>query len=105
MLSPGRNELTHLGLNKMANTIETMISIQMYFRERPFLITISLMFAPKSPIDKSALGQVTVWGKSLLPEHVTPNSANPVYGVATICHQVRRLCWGHPSLIHTAHLF
>ena len=30
------------------------------------------------------------------------NYANPVYGVATICHQVRWLCWGHPSLFHTA---
>ena len=28
--------------------------------------------------------------------------ANPVYGVATICHQVRWLRWGHPSLFHTA---
>ena len=27
------------------------------------------------------------------------NYANPVYGVATICHQVP---WGHPSLFHTA---
>ena len=30
------------------------------------------------------------------------NYANPVYGVATICHQVRCLRWGHPSLFHTA---
>ena len=30
------------------------------------------------------------------------NYANPVYGVATICHQVRCLCWGHPILLHTA---
>ena len=30
------------------------------------------------------------------------NYANPVYGVATICHQVRWLRWGHPSLFHTA---
>ena len=29
------------------------------------------------------------------------NYANPVYGVATICHQVHWLCWGHPSLFHT----
>ena len=28
--------------------------------------------------------------------------ANPVYGVATICHQVSWLRWGHPSLFHTA---
>ena len=28
--------------------------------------------------------------------------ANPVYGVATICHQVRWLRWGHPSLFHIA---
>ena len=30
------------------------------------------------------------------------NYANPVYGVAAICHQVRWLRWGHPSLFHTA---
>ena len=30
------------------------------------------------------------------------NYANPVYGVATICHQVRCLRWGHPSLFYTA---
>ena len=30
------------------------------------------------------------------------NYADPVYGVATICHQVRCLRWGHPSLFHTA---
>ena len=30
------------------------------------------------------------------------NYANPAYGVATICHQVRWLRWGHPSLFHTA---
>ena len=30
------------------------------------------------------------------------NYANPVYGISTICHQVRWLRWGHPSLFHTA---
>ena len=30
------------------------------------------------------------------------NYANPVYGVATICHQVRWLRWDHPSIFHTA---
>ena len=30
------------------------------------------------------------------------NYANPVYVVATICHQVRWLRWGHPSLFHIA---
>ena len=30
------------------------------------------------------------------------NYANPVYSVATICHQVRWVRWGHPSLFHTA---
>ena len=29
------------------------------------------------------------------------NYANPVYGVVTVCHQVRCLRWGHPSLFHT----
>ena len=33
---------------------------------------------------------------------VCSNYANPAYGVATICHQVRWLRWGHPSLFHTA---
>ena len=30
------------------------------------------------------------------------NYGNPVYGVAIICHQVRWLHWGHPSLFHAA---
>ena len=30
------------------------------------------------------------------------NYANPLYGVATICHQVRWVRWGHPSPFHTA---
>ena len=30
------------------------------------------------------------------------NYANPVYGVAIICHQVRWLRWGHPNLFHIA---
>ena len=30
------------------------------------------------------------------------NYANPVYGAAIICHQVRWLRWGHPSLFHIA---
>ena len=30
------------------------------------------------------------------------NYANPVYGAATMCHQVRWLRWGHLSLFHTA---
>ena len=30
------------------------------------------------------------------------NYANPIYGVAIICHQVRCSHWGHPSLFHTA---
>ena len=29
-------------------------------------------------------------------------NANPLYGVTTICHQVRWLRWVHPSLFHTA---
>ena len=33
---------------------------------------------------------------------VSSNYASPVYAVATICHQVRWLRWGHPSLFHTA---
>ena len=32
----------------------------------------------------------------------TINYANLVYGVSTICHQVRCLRWGHPSFFHTA---
>ena len=33
---------------------------------------------------------------------ILSNYADPVYGVATICHQVRCLRWGQPSLFHTA---
>ena len=34
--------------------------------------------------------------------HNIDNYANLVYGVATICHQVRCLRWGHPSHFDTA---
>ena len=40
--------------------------------------------------------------------HPLPNPCDqsqlsqPVYGVDTICHQVRCIRWGHPSLFHTA---
>ena len=35
--------------------------------------------------------------------HRSPvNYVNPVYDVATICHQVRWLRWGHPNIFHTA---
>ena len=40
--------------------------------------------------------------RALVTNGCTSNYANPVYGVATICHQVRWLRWGHPSLFHTA---
>ena len=33
---------------------------------------------------------------------LTRHYSNPVYGVATICHQIRWVRWGHPSLFHTA---
>ena len=43
-------------------------------------------------------------GKNIIDNrgHIVQLRANPVYGVATICHQVRCLRWGHPSLFHTA---
>ena len=31
-----------------------------------------------------------------------PNSLNPVCSAATICHEVRCIHWGRPSLFHTA---
>ena len=40
--------------------------------------------------------------RQTINSHIIGNYANPVYGVATICHQVRWLRWGHPSLFHTA---
>ena len=42
------------------------------------------------------------WSDSDVPIRARINYANPVYGVATICHQVRWLRWGHPSLFHIA---
>ena len=46
---------------------------------------------------------VTIAMDSTLPlPHSLNNYADPVYGVATICHQVRCLRWGHPSVFHTA---
>ena len=43
---------------------------------------------------------ILLWLKSI--SNAYHNYANPVYCVATICHQVRCLRWGHPSLFHTA---
>ena len=43
-----------------------------------------------------------LWKKNMVFPNLASNYANPVYGVATICHQVRWLRWGHPSLFHTA---
>ena len=49
------------------------------------------------------------WPGSLSPYGVTRpqwvnkhNTPNPVCSVATICHQVCFVHWGHPSLFHTA---
>ena len=44
----------------------------------------------------------TIWSYSLETLILGQNYANPSYGVATICHHVRWLRWGHPSLFHTA---
>ena len=44
----------------------------------------------------------TIWSYSLETLLLGQNYANPAYGVATICHHVRWLRWGHPSLFHTA---
>ena len=57
-------------------------------------------------ISRNKLPMQVTWGPfywhglTLIP--VISNYANPVYDVATICHQVRWLRWGHPSLFHTA---
>ena len=44
-----------------------------------------------------------VWGRCQTVNEISYfNYANPVYGVAAICRQVRCLRRGHPSLLHTA---
>ena len=48
----------------------------------------------------TALVNMYNYNKTKLAWH--HNYANPVYGVATICQQVRFLRWGHPSLFHIA---
>ena len=47
---------------------------------------------------------VLLWKRVYFTQSIrqSTNYANPAYGVATICHQVRWLRWGHPSLFHTA---
>ena len=40
-------------------------------------------------------------GPELHFSRIWRKNRNPVYGVATICHQVRWLRWGLPSLFHT----
>ena len=49
-----------------------------------------------------ALGKVVQHQRGSILFVAIMNYANPVYGVATVCHQVRCLRWGHPSPFHTA---
>ena len=55
---------------------------------------------------KSCCDQSSPARRTIIPSckygAIVLNYANPVYGVATICHQVRWLRWGHPSLFHIA---
>ena len=44
---------------------------------------------------------LVVWWVINASQLIWGNYANPVYGVAIICHQVRCLRWGHQSLFHT----
>ena len=58
------------------------------------------MFTSKSSLNK--LENIQKRALRFVCNDFVSNYANPVYDVATICHQVRWLRWGHPSLFHTA---
>ena len=88
MASLGPNELPHIVLN-------------LFFRKNK----ITFAFLISSDIEMIQTVEIFPPGRqrSVYPAYSIPcNYANPVYGVATICHQVRWLRWGHPSLFHTA---
>ena len=119
-LSPGRRQaiiwtnagillIGHLGtnFNEIVIRIQTFSVKKMHLRMssgkwRPLCLglnvfntaskLVTILFKPQ---------RVEVLSSSELRAWMT-NYANPVYGVATICHQVRWLRWGHPSLFHTA---
>ena len=62
-------------------------------------------FFPKVCLDKflkKHLSRLLLFWHVMMLMWRDSNYANPVYGVATICHQVRCLRWGHPRLFHTA---
>ena len=62
---------------------------------------VSILSTRRSSADGAAVAS-KVRDISFRLKNVIQNYANPVYGVATICHQVRWLRWGHPSPFHTA---
>ena len=77
------------------------------FSKRPInLISLSLSLGAytKRSLNLKFLYHIKkfVWKNTMFGVCYNVNYANPVYGVATICHQVRWLRWGHPSLFHTA---
>ena len=75
----------------------TMLPIQGYMQSTVcmlFLVTWNCSYKmPCDPFYQNGLTLIPAW---------ICNYANPVYGVDTICHQVRCLRWGHPSPFHTA---
>ena len=75
------------------------VSIKFLLREKIIIISLNVLVVIKRTHHLEHC--TTSWSLSVI-EWALRDYANPAYGVATICHQVRWLRWGHPSLFHTA---
>ena len=75
---------------------------QMHFLDRHSMYFVNFYFFILDPMDNKSGNGLPPKMRVVIIKLPITNYANPVYGVAAICHQVRWLRWGHPSLFHTA---
>ena len=80
-------------INRIINHEEGLTLSQLHYKKPK---KTSKCISPFLPSKIKWISECTSCGRMLV------NYANPVYGVATICHQVCWLRWGHPSLFYIA---
>ena len=69
----------------------------------PSLVQIMAWCRPgDKPLSEPMMVNLLTYIWFIRPHWLNGNYVNPVYGVAIICQQLRRLRWGHPSLFHIA---
>ena len=71
-----------------------------FWRNNDVIITSSVRWGARIPLNLNYHTEGLAQDQGRL--QCIGNYANPLYGVATICHQIRWLHWRHPSLFHTA---